>query len=235
MIFITAFLTGLLGSFHCAGMCGPIALATPVVGNTTYSKVQSKLVYNGGRLVTYSLLGALFGAFGWGLKLAGIQQWISIGAGVLIIASVVFSSGLLQKNIGIPFRFLQGNRIGKLFREQKYSSLFTIGLLNGILPCGFVYVGLIASVATQGIAEGALFMFLFGMGTLPMMFAVSMMGQFLTQSARFRINRLMPLITIIIGFVFILRGLNLGIPYLSPQLSHQQTEIENCCKPVQTK
>lgn len=229
MIFLTACITGLLGSFHCAGMCGPIALATPTVGVGATERVLSKLVYNAGRIMTYAVLGATLGAFGLGLKLAGLQQTVSIVAGVIIILGVLFSSRFVKLAPTSFFSF--GNTMGKLFQQKTYPALLGIGLLNGLLPCGFVYIGLMGSVATQHVWEGALFMVMFGLGTLPMMFGVSMLGQFLTQSTRSRVNKLSPVFAVIIGCLFILRGLNLGVPYISPKVSDNQTTVKECCKP----
>jgi sulfite exporter TauE/SafE len=172
MIFLTAFLTGLLGSFHCAGMCGPIALAVPTIGKSTAQQLLSKVMYNLGRIVTYAILGSLLGTFGLGLKLAGMQQSISIAAGILIVLVAIFSTQTIEKWIGNPFSLVKGNTISRLFQSPTLISVFTIGLLNGLLPCGFVYVGLIGSVATQHALEGALFMALFGLGTFPMMLGV---------------------------------------------------------------
>ncbi|MEI6507111.1 MAG: sulfite exporter TauE/SafE family protein [Bacteroidota bacterium] len=228
MIFITAFLTGLLGSFHCAGMCGPIALAVPTYGNSSSEKIFSKLLYNLGRVFTYTILGAILGAFGTGLKLAGLQQSVSILAGSIIILSVILSR--IKKN-NFSFQFFSSNFFGKLFKQRSAVSTLGIGLLNGLLPCGFVYIALIASVATQDIFKGMTFMFFFGLGTIPMMFTVSMIGQFLTIKVRSSINKLFPVFAIIIGCLFILRGLNLGIPYVSPQLSNDQQIVKECCKP----
>ncbi len=231
MIFITAFLTGLLGSFHCAGMCGPIALATPTVGNTTLQKAWSKLLYNLGRITTYSLLGAILGSFGFGLKLAGLQQSISIAAGVLIILSVILTSTKLSQFNLNPIKYLKGGLIAKLFQTKTYFALFAIGLLNGLLPCGFVYIGLIGAVATQNVLEGALFMMMFGIGTLPMMYGVSLIGQFLSVKVRGNINKLMPVFAILIGGLFILRGLGLGIPYVSPKINNN-TISKDCGVPI---
>lgn len=230
MFFITAFLTGLLGSFHCVGMCGPIALALPTIGNSFNEKIVSRLLYNFGRIITYSFLGLLFGTFGFGLKLAGFQQSISIGAGVLIIITVLLNGKLSSK---FSFSFFSGSLIGKLFKQKSYFSMLGIGLLNGLLPCGFVYIAVIASVASQDAFQGALFMMLFGLGTLPLMFVVSLIGQFLSIKIRSRINKFTPVFAILIACVFILRGMNLGIPYLSPQISNDQTTVKECCKPVQ--
>ena len=231
MIFLTALLTGLLGSFHCAGMCGPIALAVPTVGKSTSQKLLSKVMYNLGRIFTYALLGSLLGFFGLGLKLAGLQQSISITAGVLIILVAIFSTRAIEKWIGNPFSLLKGKTISRLFQSPSLTSIFSIGLLNGLLPCGFVYIGLIGSVATQNALEGAAFMALFGLGTFPMMLGVGMVGQFLTTTARVSINKWVPVFAILIGCVFIARGLNLGIPYLSPKITTDQTTVKECCKP----
>jgi sulfite exporter TauE/SafE len=231
MIFLTAFLTGLLGSFHCAGMCGPIALAVPTIGKSTAQQLLSKVMYNLGRIVTYAILGSLLGTFGLGLKLAGMQQSISIAAGILIVLVAIFSTQTIEKWIGNPFSLVKGNTISRLFQSPTLISVFTIGLLNGLLPCGFVYVGLIGSVATQHALEGALFMALFGLGTFPMMLGVGMVGQFLTAHARTSINKWVPVFAILIGCVFIARGLNLGIPYLSQKIETDQTTVKECCKP----
>ncbi len=230
-LWITAFLTGFLGSFHCMGMCGPIALALPDVGDSIGGKVTGRLIYNTGRIITYSILGILLGAFGLGLKLAGMQQSISIGAGILIIIMVLFSSKTIERKIGNPFKLLKGNTLMRLFQQKTFYSLFVIGLLNGLLPCGFVYVGLIGSVATQDVLHGAIYMALFGLGTLPMMFGVSMAGQFIHIQIRTRITKMVPYLAVLIGCVFILRGLNLGIPYLSPKVSADTEKVEDCCKP----
>ena len=230
-LLITAFLTGFVGSFHCMGMCGPIALALPNVGNTLTGKISGRLAYNIGRIVTYALLGVLLGTFGLGLKLAGLQQSISIVAGVLIIIMVVFTSGVIERKIGSPFKLLKGETIAKLFKMKSHGGLFLIGALNGLLPCGFVYIALIGSVATQSSLQGAMFMVCFGLGTLPMMFGVSMAGQFISIQIRTRITKVVPYLAVLIGCVFILRGMNLGIPYVSPQISNDQQTVKDCCKP----
>lgn len=232
MIFVSAFLIGLLGSFHCVGMCGPIAMALPNTGNSAAEKIASKLIYNFGRIITYAILGFLFGAFGFGLKLAGLQQSISIGAGVIIIISVLLSKKFSSK---LSFSFFANKIFAKLFHQKNNFSLLAIGLFNGLLPCGFVYIAIVASVATQNIFEGMSFMFFFGLGTFPMMFSVSMIGQFLSISIRSKINKLVPYVAIFIGCIFIIRGMNLGIPYLSPKISNSGEMVKECCKPTSSE
>ena len=228
MFFITAFLTGLLGSFHCVGMCGPIALALPTIGNSFNEKIVSRLLYNFGRIITYSFLGLLFGTFGFGLKLAGFQQSISIGAGVLIIITVLLNGKLSSK---FSFSFFSGSLIGKLFKQKSYFSMLGIGLLNGLLPCGLVYLGIAGAIATGHYIKGAEFMFYFGIGTVPIMYAVAFLGQFITLKYRNHIRHAMPYIVSIMAVMLIVRGLNLGIPYLSPQFEKETHKVSCCEKP----
>lgn len=231
-LYLTAFVTGLIGSFHCIGMCGPIALALPDAGIGITGKVFGRLVYNSGRIITYGLLGYLLGWFGFGLKLAGIQQAVSIAAGAIMIMMVLFASDWIERKIGNPFNLLPKKWIAKLFSKESYTSVGLIGLINGLLPCGFVYIGLIGSVTAQSASGGALYMVFFGFGTLPMMFGVSMAGQFINLNLRKRMNRVVPYLAILMGVLFILRGLDLGIPYLSPKFNSHQSNVEACCEPV---
>jgi uncharacterized protein len=228
MLFLTAFLTGLFGSFHCAGMCGPIAFALPGKNTEGASYYIGRLLYNLGRLSSYGLLGSILGTFGLGLQLAGLQQGISIGVGILIILMVLYQQ-FFNKGISLnPFSFFSSGLIQKLFASKSKFSLYLIGVINGFLPCGFVYIALLGASATQGIWEGALFMVLFGLGTLPMMYGVSILGQFLSSSVRSKLNKLSPYFAVLIACLFILRGLNLGIPYVSPKIADDKQDIENC-------
>jgi sulfite exporter TauE/SafE len=231
MIFITAFLTGLAGSFHCAGMCGPIALSVPVCGNSQLEKIYSKLLYNLGRICTYAILGFALGSFGLGLKIAGMQQSISVLAGVIIILIAALGSSFFERILHKAFNWLAKDKMRSLFSLKSYKSIFAIGILNGLLPCGFVYIGLIGSVATQDSLGGALYMTLFGLGTTPMMFGIGLVGQLLSQAVRMKINKIVPYFAILIGILFILRGLNLGIPFISPKISNDEAVVKECCTP----
>jgi sulfite exporter TauE/SafE len=106
--------------------------------------------------------------------------------------------------------------LGSQFKKRSYKSLFTIGLLNGFLPCGMVYVALFGAIAMQNEALGALYMVLFGLGTVPMMTSVIYLNSFLSIRVRNKIQKIIPYLVIIIGILFIFRGLGLGIPYVSP-------------------
>lgn len=228
MLFITAFLTGILGSFHCAGMCGPIAFALPSQQLGKVNFYIGRLIYNLGRILTYSFLGFLMGLFGSGLKLAGIQQSLSIAAGLFILGWAAFQFFGLRIIKFQPLSMLGKGLFSKLMGNSSFYSLAAIGCLNGLLPCGFVYLALVGSTVTQHPLDAALFMVLFGLGTLPMMFGVSIIGQFLSQKVRSNLNKLSPVFALIIGVLFIVRGLNLGIPYLSPAINSTQIEAAQC-------
>lgn len=228
MLFLTAFLTGLFGSFHCAGMCGPIAFALP--GNKSQGLLfyLGRLLYNFGRIQSYALLGMLSGAFGLGIKLAGVQQGLSIGIGLVIVLSVAYTRFVAKGKSFSIFTFLPSALIQKLFHSKSLLAPYFIGILNGFLPCGFVYIAILGASVTQGLVDGALFMACFGLGTLPIMYGVSVIGQFLNQKWRSKLVKLSPVFALLIALLFILRGLNLGIPYVSPKLVQPKNAIENC-------
>ena len=206
-------LIGFLGSFHCVGMCGPIALALPGSGKEAGigKLVLGRLLYNIGRVTTYALLGLFMGMVGYGMAYAGWQQLLSVVLGVLIILAAVMSMpglGKVKKKLGIE-GFYAGIKkaINHLFRRNGQVVLLGIGLLNGVLPCGFVYLGLAGAVTTGSMAAGAQYMVLFGLGTIPAMMAMSLAPRLITLPMRRKINKALPILTVIFGLYLILRGL----------------------------
>lgn len=228
MLFLTAFLTGLIGSFHCAGMCGPIAFALPGKKQEGLKFFIGRLLYNTGRIISYAFLGFVFGSFGLGIKLAGFQQSLSIFIGLLILFIVLFNYLKIGSFSFNPFSMLSSKFVQKLFQSKSLFALLAIGMLNGLLPCGFVYIAVLGASATQNALEGVVFMLLFGLGTLPLMYGVSVVGQFLSIKVRGKINRLSPIFAVLIAVLFIVRGLNLGIPYLSPKINVEQSDLKDC-------
>ncbi|GAB2700407.1 sulfite exporter TauE/SafE family protein [Mucilaginibacter koreensis] len=214
-----AFFVGLFGSVHCIGMCGPLAFAVPVNRGGHWLMVADKLLYNLGRTLSYSLLGAIVGLAGRQLWLAGLQQWVSILSGVLILlasASRLFSLQVGKADITTAL-FKPFNRLLAYALNKKAGHL-VIGMLNGFLPCGFVYLALIGAVNTNSVSASAQYMFWFGMGTMPLMLAATIGSGFITQPLRLKLNRLVPYVMVLLGCWFLLRGLNLNIPYLSPDI-----------------
>ena len=216
----TALIFGLISSFHCIGMCGPIALMLPVDRGNPAKKVSQILTYHLGRLTAYATIGLVFGLVGRGLFLAGMQQKLSIFIGVAMILVILIPEKVFARyNFSKPVFVLISKvkaALGKQFKNKSYKSLFTIGLLNGFLPCGMVYVALFGAIAMQNEAFGVLYMLLFGLGTIPMMSSVVYLQSFLTIPIRNKIQKAIPYVAVLMGMLFILRGLGLGIPYVSP-------------------
>ncbi|GGG88972.1 membrane protein [Polaribacter pacificus] len=217
----SAIIFGLLGSFHCIGMCGPIAFMLPVDRNNPTKRFLQITMYHFGRLLTYALLGLLFGLLGKGFYLFGFQQQLSIVIGVLMILMVLLPKKLLNKySISTPiYKAFSGvkNALGKELKKKRVDTFFTIGFLNGFLPCGLVYMAIFASIATANALQGSIYMFLFGLGTIPLMTAFVYLGNFTSGMFRKRIQQFIPFAVCVIAVLFILRGLGLGIPYVSPK------------------
>lgn len=216
----TAIIFGLISSFHCIGMCGPIAMMLPVDRNNETKRILQLFLYHLGRLTAYGSLGLLFGLLGKGFHLAGWQQQLSILVGiVMIVIAVVPEKELAKYNFSKPIYRLISNvksTLGQQFKSRSLKSFFTIGLLNGYLPCGMVYVALFGALAMPNVSVSVLYMVLFGIGTIPMMSAVVLVSNFLSIPIRNKIQKLIPVLAVAIGVLFIMRGLGLDIPYLSP-------------------
>jgi sulfite exporter TauE/SafE len=227
MEFLTAFLIGLAGSVHCAGMCGPLALAVPIGGNSSASFAAERLAYNLGRIFTYSLLGLLFGLAGQSLAMAGFQRWLSLGLGSALLLSLLASR---RWGWSKPATVLVGRlkaALGFLLCRRSLLSVAAVGLLNGLLPCGLVYVAGAGAAATGHGLSGAAYMASFGAGTLPMMAAIGFSRKLVPISIRWKLQKAIPVSIFLVGTLLILRGLSLGIPYLSPDLVHGSA----CCPP----
>ncbi|SFP89143.1 sulfite exporter TauE/SafE family protein [Hymenobacter arizonensis] len=219
------FLFGLLGSFHCVGMCGAIALALPGGMDKATSSLRyggGRLLYNLGRITTYATLGAAAGLVGQGLRLAGVQQGLSIASGVLILLLVAVPERYTSRLAGWlgltrPLAWVK-NTLGRLFQQPTLPALYATGLLNGLLPCGLVYLALAGALSASGVWGAAAYMACFGLGTLPLMFGLSLSGRLVPLAWRTRMRQAVPYAASVLAVLFIVRGLGLGIPYLSPQL-----------------
>lgn len=221
---ISAFILGLLGSFHCVGMCGPIAFMLPVDRTNSYKKVSQIAAYHLGRLITYASIGFFFGLIGKSLYLFGFQQQLSIIIGVIMILAIIIPKQIFKKyNISKPIYKLISklkSALGYNLKKKSSDTFLTIGFLNGFLPCGLVYMALFAAIAGGSALNGSLYMAVFGLGTIPLMTTAIYFSHLLKGKARQRIQKAIPVFIVIIGALFIVRGLGLGIPYLSPAPIH---------------
>ncbi|MCT8340687.1 sulfite exporter TauE/SafE family protein [Flavobacteriaceae bacterium TK19130] len=229
----TAFLFGLLGSFHCVGMCGPIAFLLPVDRNNPVKKIGQLSLYHGGRLFAYALIGLVFGLVGKGLNLFGLQQQLTIAIGLLMIVLVLLPYKQLQKvSLAKPLYRIIGkvkSNLGAALKKKSPDTFLTIGFLNGFLPCGLVYMAVFGALAVGNTWEGSLYMVLFGAGTIPLMTTAIYIGNFLNGQVRQRIRKAIPVFVVIIGCLFVLRGLGLGIPYVSPKPMQPTIEANYEC------
>jgi sulfite exporter TauE/SafE len=211
----TALILGLVGSVHCAAMCGPLLLAVASAGRPTGSRLWL-CAYHAGRLATYCALGVLFGAIGKTFALVGLQRWLSIAAGGVILIGLVLSiRGLATRTIGRVVTKIKV-AFGQLLHRRTVAAQFLLGALNGLLPCGLVYIAAAGAATTLSPWLGAAHMALFGIGTLPMLFGIGMGGRRLS----LRFQKLVPVSVTVVALLLLLRGMALGIPYVSPALSH---------------
>ena len=229
-----ALLIGLLGSLHCVGMCGPLVLLLPIQHQNPYRRAFGALIYTFGKAITYTFFGIIFGLIGQSFVAFGLQQALSITIGVLMLLAGLINLLqvkwiTLEVKLSNAFAFIR-NALSKSVRKEKVSSLFLFGMLNGLLPCGLVYTAAAASIETGSTINGALFMFLFGLGTLPMMWSIIFFGATIQTGFRNQLKRIIPITLLLMGTLLLLRGLGLGIPYLSPKVNVEKKHMD-CCHP----
>lgn len=225
---IAAFLMGLIGSLHCAVMCGPLALAVPVVEQTRPSFIASRLVYNFGRITVYAILGLIFGAIGKSIVLSGFQQWLSIVAGATMLGFLLLElngtkTPLWKTSIWIKSIF------STFLKRRSYLAAFILGLANGLLPCGLVYMAGTASIAAGAPFKAAGYMIVFGLGTVPVMLGITLSGtRFVRLVQGVKFKPAVPIVISLVALSLILRGMSLGIPCLSPGISNAALTCPAC-------
>jgi sulfite exporter TauE/SafE len=208
--YISAFTLGFLGSFHCAGMCGPIAMVLPVKSNTPSAIFTGRFIYNFGRIVTYILLGLLFGLVGFSIILKGLQQELGIITGVVILTIAFMPLRITSKfrtyTSSNSYTTIIRKNLKKLFIKKSKFSLFLIGSLNGLLPCGFVYLAIAGATSAGTSGGGMIYMTLFGLGTFPMMMMISTVAGYLGIRFRKIFSRVSTIISIAFGIFLIFRS-----------------------------
>lgn len=207
---------GLLSSFHCIAMCGPIALALPVQKGNKLQQFAGLAFYNIGRTLTYASLGIALGSLGSSFAWIGYLRYLSIFSGILMLLYVLWPARLYPYFHPPKFwqKFIQHlkKQMGEMLRSRKMQSWFLLGILNGLLPCGLVYLALISSIATGNAFSGGLYMLMFGVGTLPAMMAVGFFKQWFSISLRYRIRKLTPIMLAIAGILLVMRGILIQYP-----------------------
>lgn len=202
------------------GMCGPLTLVLPLEHKKPVKKALQVATYHLGKTTAYVGLGILFNLLGRGLFIREYQQIFSIVVGVVMIVMVLLSLMNIKINtFNRPIYVLVGKikyALGKQLRHKNLYSVFLIGFFNGFLPCGLVYVALFGAVAQPQLWASIQYMMAFGLGTIPLLTLTIYLGDFLSQTTKRYVQKIIPFVIIIIGMLFIFRGLGLGIPYISP-------------------
>jgi uncharacterized protein len=220
---LTALIMGLTGSLHCVGMCSPLAMA---VGNMNPRAFLNRVIYNAGRIVTYGVLGLGIAGVGLALPISKFQNLVSVFLGIILLLA---GTGLLKINIPVL-----SSAMGKLtstlkilftrfLNRKNLGSVFLLGTLNGILPCGLVWIALTYSLTLQSALEGFSFMMIFGLGTLPVMLGfTSLITQFLKRF-NFNFQNVTSAMLILSGLLLIVRVFIIHLPH---QHSIQQGVVD---------
>lgn len=223
---------GILASFHCIGMCGPIALSLPVHQLSSTKKLSAVFLYNFGRAVAYAVLGLIFGLIGLQFQIWGLQQIVSVVAGILILITLFSNYSIASKVKWLArFNALVKTALGRFLKKPKTpETFFAIGFLNGLLPCGLVYVAIGTALVTGAVSSAIMLMFSFGMGTLPTMATLMFLGNIISLNMKQKLNRLVPFFIGTMACLLILRGMNLNIPFISPVMNNHSTGTVQHCK-----
>lgn len=236
-MFLAALTLGMIGSFHCIGMCGPLAFSLPLNDSGAFAKFTGSFLYNAGRIVTYGFLGLLFGVAGKSFSLFGFQQWLSITVGTAMLIFVLIPKKWIAvggaNNLIATYSCRIRSILGQLFLKRNYGSLFAIGLLNGLLPCGLIYMAIAVAIASADPFKSAFFMASFGLGTLPVMWGVSFFGNYIGVGLRRKIRSAYPYMMALVACLLIVRGMGFGIPYVSPAMNTHTREVQNCIPGVE--
>ena len=220
-MFYSAFIMGLVGSLHCVGMCGPIAMMLPADTSARWKFFFGRFLYNGGRLMTYAVLGIFVGFIGESTTYFVSQKTLSIVLGALILIGVFIPKSWQQKISLNHFVFRFTNKIksglSKLFKSHSFLTQFSFGVLNGLLPCGLVYAALSGAFLTETLTDGMFFMLLFGLGTLPMMLGISLGATWLRKTFALKLPKLIPITYSLLALWLIVRGLIISFPHIIKQ------------------
>jgi sulfite exporter TauE/SafE len=230
-LIISGFALGIVSSFHCVGMCGPIALSLPVYYLPPHKKLFGILFYHSGRIFLYAILGLFFGFVGRQFYLAGLQQYFSIALGCIILL-ILLQTTLGKQLIHIPlfdqFQEKLQNIIAIYIQKKQLYGMLILGMANGLLPCGMVYLAITGAMATGNLIGAVTFMTVFGLGTFPAMFLLTYFGSFISLKVRNNMKKAIPFFVATMAILLILRGLNLNIPMVSPVMNNSAAHVVDC-------
>ncbi len=222
-------LMGFTGSLHCAGMCGPIVWIMPFQAFNGLKKAAALALYHAGRISVYAVMAVILHSFK-NLFDPKVQQYISIALGVtlLVVGLLTFIPNHYAK-LSLPWAGVVKKQLGNIIGRPGLSTLLMTGILNGLLPCGLVYMALSSTLASTSSWQSAAMMYVFGLGTLPMLISITLLKSKLNFIRTPNMRKMVPILVFSFGFLFVLRGMNLGIPYLSPKVAVEAHGIKSSC------
>jgi sulfite exporter TauE/SafE len=207
-------ITGLLGSLgHCSGMCGPLVMMAGTQLGTAPWPIRLGLytLYHSGRVLVYMILAALLGFFGMilgeGTRISHMGGWISLILGIGIILLGLNYLGFIPTERFISSGAWISKRMNRALKSNHRSGMFTMGVLNGLLPCGLVYSALLTSASLRNPIESAIGMGAFGLGTWPVLTLLGMGATSLSLQFRQRLSRVAGLFILLVGLQLALRGM----------------------------
>jgi len=209
------FLSGLLGSSHCVGMCGGLALTIGTRSDRMLENLTRQSAYSAGRILTYAFCGCIAGAFSgrlarMGSSLEKLQAALAIVAGVILFWQGLKAAGLGMRNrrasVNLSHPCLAGGALKTFLTGQDLASQFLAGLMTGFLPCGLVYAHLALAGASTSTLRGLATMTVFGLGTVPLMVLTGLSGTILPGNLRRRILTCAAWCVIATGLISTVRG-----------------------------
>lgn len=226
---IMALLMGFTGSLHCAGMCGPIIWIMPFHAFSGIRKAVAIGLYHLGRISVYALMAAVLHSFKDVFD-PRVQQYVSIVLGsILLLAGILAFFPVSTFRIKLPWAGFVRGRLGDVMGRPGLGAIAMAGVLNGMLPCGLVYMALSASMTLPDVTSAIGMIYIFGAGTLPMLVGITLLKSRLSVMWGNQFRKVVPVLVFSFGCLFVLRGLNLGIPYLSPKVEVSQGSVQSSC------
>jgi hypothetical protein len=227
--YVLFFIAGIAGSFHCIGMCGgfPIAIGS-VPSQTPSRKVFNHLLYNSGRVFTYTFLGIVLGYLSLKINevkpILNAQVIVSIVAGVFMILIGLQILGMLsERTIPIPgfspFYIFLKKTIASFIGYKSLAAPLCLGIFNGFLPCPLIYAFLFKAATSGSPDKGGMTMLSLGLGTIPTMFILGNLSGIISPRIRAKASLIPGLVVVIFGIITIVRAL-LPFSFIDSHLVH---------------
>ena len=226
-MFWTALIMGLTGSLHCASMCSPLVLAATTNGKG----MRDRAIYNAGRITMYSLLGAVLGMIGTWIPFDTFRSGVTISLGITLV--VLSIAGISTVRIPVIHALLSRALIwfkqifASLLKQRSPKTIFLLGFLNGILPCGLTFAALMVAL-TLGTWQSAAFMIVFGVGTLPVMLGLASGLNYLIKRFNFSLSSMASILLFVSGCLLITRAFVQHENHVGPSHKHEMVDIVLC-------